>query len=154
MTGKEYAFNGNLLNEVVDSEHRPDTRSFLEKTWNTYCEYATSFEDKFNEVVFPIVSGVVLLNPILGVTNDVYTLCNSEDIYGNKASTNDKTIATVDFFTFGFGVCVKNVITAGKIIKATETTGRLVNAGEISEKINNVTTYYSVYSTVKSNSQK
>ncbi len=56
-----------------------------------------------NDVARPVISGLVLFNPLLGTFNSAYTIFMGEDIYGNKASTTDYLISSVDILTLGMG---------------------------------------------------
>jgi hypothetical protein len=62
---------------------------------------ADKFDEKATEFMRPIVQGIVLFNPLVGVVNDVKTLFVGEDIYKNKACGFDRGVAAVSLATFG-----------------------------------------------------
>ena len=56
-----------------------------------------------NDVARPIISGGILLNPIISLANSSHTLYYDEDIYGNKADDEDYMLSAIDIATVGIG---------------------------------------------------
>ncbi len=56
-----------------------------------------------NDVARPVISGLVLFNPLLGTFNSAYTIFMGEDIYGNEAGFRDYVFSALDFVTLGAG---------------------------------------------------
>jgi hypothetical protein len=98
-----------------------------------------NFEERFMDAAIPVVQGAVLLNPLVGIANDIKTLAKGEDIYGNKAKAVDKVVAGVDIVTLGGAKAVKYV-------------GQ--EAAKVMNYINKLTTGYSVGKTIYEESKK
>ena len=78
------------------------TVSAFERFSNAYVALAERADSWTNDVMFPVVAGLAQLLPPIGLTNDVMTL-KGEDMFGNETSEFDKSIASIDLFTFGAG---------------------------------------------------
>ena len=61
------------------------------------------FEEEFLEYFEPIIMGLVLLNPLLGITNSGKTLITGSDIYENEADAADKAMSAIDLITSALG---------------------------------------------------
>jgi|GEM_PF-2414137 RHS repeat-associated protein len=106
-------------------------------------------DEKFSEAARPIVQGAVLLNPLVGIPNDIITIFTGEDIYGNEATSVDKGFAVVDLASFGFAKYLKigSAINKFKSVPtktSMKTMRELTKARKVNEKVGNVTTGYSV----------
>jgi hypothetical protein len=66
-------------------------------------------DEKFSEAARPIAQGAALLNPLVGIPNDIKTIFTGEDIYGNEATSVDKGIAVLDMVTLGLSSKLMNV---------------------------------------------
>jgi RHS repeat-associated protein len=78
---------------------------------------SSDMENKIIDAVAPILQGLALLNPLVGVPNGVYTAVAGEDIYGNEASTANRIISGVGVVTGGVGKAASGVVsTTSKII--------------------------------------
>jgi RHS repeat-associated protein len=106
-------------------------------------------DEKFSEAARPIAQGAVLLNPLVGIPNDIITIFTGEDIYGNEATSVDKGFAVVDLASFGFAKYLKigSAINKFKSVPtktSMKTMRELTKARKVNEKVGNVTTGYSV----------
>ena len=63
----------------------------------------TTADELTNDVARPIISGGILLNPIISLANSSHTLYYDEDIYGNKADDEDYMLSAIDIATVGIG---------------------------------------------------
>jgi len=61
-------------------------------------------EKAFLKAFGPIIMGLVMLNPLIGLTNDVITLNTGKDIYGNKSN---KYLAGASLLTLNTGEYLK-----------------------------------------------
>ena len=100
-------------------------RRLAGKTWDRWL--AIRFRDWFNtceasekawldKYVQPVAQGAVLLNPIVGLTNDGFIIFGDQDIYGNEASGFDKGAAIFDAATFGMLKGAKYIPRVGKYL--------------------------------------
>ncbi len=88
------------------------------ETWEKKVEYglksAGEFvgfdEKKAIDAAAPIAQGLVLLNPLVGVPNGVYTAIAGEDIYRNEASTANRIISGVGVVAGGVGKAASGVV--------------------------------------------
>jgi len=105
----------------------------------------SGWEDKdkaFLKAFGPIIMGLVMLNPLIGTTNDIAILKTGKDIYSNKSSEIDKELARADLLTLGTSQAFK---LAGK------GSGLVV---KLLDKLSKTFTTYSVGSTTKTELDK
>ena len=81
--------------------------------------------------VAPVVQGAVNFFTPVGLVNDVVTLSEGEDMYGNEAEFSDKIVSSVDLATLGYAKGILKV--GGKTL-------------DYVKKINFLTTDYSAFS--------
>ncbi|MBP7101648.1 MAG: hypothetical protein KBA86_00210 [Bacteroidales bacterium] len=60
--------------------------------------------------VAPVLEGLALLNPLIGIANGVYTAAAGEDIYGNEASTANRIISGVGVIAGGVSNVAKGTV--------------------------------------------
>ena len=104
---------------------------WMRETFNSHSEIqvAKSLE--------PIAEGAVLINPVVGLANDVITISTDNDMFGNQASSLDKGIATVDMLSFG----VSKIATTKRAISYLGKTATIEN---VSKRVNKSTTFLSL----------
>jgi hypothetical protein len=79
---------------------------------------SSDMENKIIDAVAPILQGLALLNPLVGVPNGVYTAVAGEDIYGNEASTAGRIISGAGVVAGGVGMVSSTSKTISKVIDA------------------------------------
>ena len=104
-------------------------------------EGAEEQEAEFMKIFKPIVMGLALLNPLIGVQNDIKTIAKGEDIYGNKATSIDKGMAYASILTLGASKYLK-ILSVGE------------KAAKILDKMSQGFTIYSTANTTKTEFKK
>lgn len=74
--------------------------------------------------ILPILQGTALFIPPVGITNDVHTLTQGKDIYGNEATKFDYTISALDLISFGAANATRYTNIPKSVKNATKTTNQ------------------------------
>ena len=91
----------------------------------------------------PLAEGVVLLHPLINITNDAFILTSNHDLYSYDVGAFDKVVAVADLLSFGV---IKTISVTNDIIKLGIYAQRTPKAANI---INKFTTTYSIGITIK-----
>jgi len=95
----------------------------------SFKETLKNIENKTEEIEYAFVKGLVCALPISSTVNDIHILAKDENMFGDKATKNDKVWAIIGVSTVGAGSLVRGVGKFG--VKLLQKAGKIIDGIDI-----------------------